>query len=163
MPLRGRGWGILLTGRTASTCPRCGYSLIASNDDIQPVAVSHPWHLRDKRMLHEYVRSLSDETHEWLLALYVDNALNLLAVDTIARGSVSEVAVDFPTILCRGHAYKAAWFILVHNHPSGDPSPSQSDIRLTARLRYLSHEFDLPLLDHCIVAGGRIETIGGIR
>jgi proteasome lid subunit RPN8/RPN11 len=49
---------------------------------------------------------------------------------------------------------------LVHNHPSGNPKPSQADIRFTNRLKRLSNELDLPLLDHFVVSGSRMERVG---
>lgn len=142
-------------------CPQCGY-LEGSNDDLPPIAVTRPWHLRDRSALKRYVASLGSETSEWLLALYVDNDLNLLAVDTVGRGDISSVRVNFGSILGRGHALQASGFILVHNHPSGICQPSSDDIRFTSRLRWLSQELDLPLLDHCILAGEELVSIGGL-
>jgi DNA repair protein RadC len=110
--------------------------------------------------VHAYVASLGEEAHEWLLALYVDAHFQLLAVDTIARGDVSSCALPFWKLIDRGKALDAAGFILVHNHPSGDPTPSYSDIRITRRLAHVSHELDVPLLDHLIVAGDKLGEVG---
>jgi len=107
-----------------------------------------------------YVESLGQETREWLLALFVDRDLNLLAVDTIARGTVTGCPVSFAKIAQRGLALEASGFILVHNHPSGDPRPSEPDIRITARLRHVSAELDIPLLDHLIIAGDEVMSVG---
>jgi DNA repair protein RadC len=92
----------------------------------------------------------------------VDKHLNLLAVETIGRGDVAGVRINTAAILCRGHALKASGFFLVHNHPSGDPRPSATDIRTTNILRRLSHELDLPLLEHFIIAGDDLATVGGL-
>ena len=109
--------------------------------------------------MFEYVRSLSEATHEWLLAFYVDSELNLLSTETVGKGGV-EIPVDIGAILCRGRALHAKGFLLVHNHPSGDPTASNSDVRLTRRLYRMSQDFDLPLLDHFVVAGGEMLQIG---
>lgn len=140
-------------------CPRCGYDY-ASNDDLPPSALYRPWHVRGRREVKAYVETLGAETHEWLLALFVDEELNLLAVDTIAKGDVSSCAVPFARILCRGHALKASAFILVHNHPSGDTTPSQSDTEMTVRLSRASRELDMPLLGHFIIAGDQMVDVG---
>jgi len=95
-----------------------------------------------------------------MLAFYVTKELNLLAIDIVGKGSISEVPVNFAEVLCRGVQLGAGGFLLVHNHPSGDPTPSQADIRFTNRMRRLSHELDLPLLDHFVVSGARIERVG---
>ena len=140
-------------------CPQCGYTA-PSNDDIAPDALFRPWHVRGRGAVKAYVATLGQEAREWLLALFVDKDLQLLAVDTIGRGDVSGVHVSFARILCRGHALNAAGFILVHNHPSGDPTPSADDIRTTARLAHASRELDMPLIDHLVVAGERMVSVG---
>lgn len=141
------------------SCPRCGY--IASSDaGSAPMLLFRPWHLRGRAAVKGYVAGLGEEAREWLLAFFVDEHRQLLAVDTIARGDVSSCPVNFARILWRGHALQAAGFILVHNHPSGDPTPSQSDIRITARLAHVARELDIPLLDHLIIAGEEMTSVG---
>jgi DNA repair protein RadC len=108
----------------------------------------------------EYVATLPLEAREWLLALFVDDELNLLAVDTVARGDISSCRVPIAHILCRGHRLDAKGFILVHNHPSGDPTPSAADISITRRLRRASEDLELPLLDHVVVAANGMTSVG---
>lgn len=78
----------------------------------------------------------------------------------MARGSVAEVSIDVGTVIYRARSIGAQGFLLVHNHPSGDPTPSSADIKVTQRLRRISSELDVPLLDHFIVAGTRMEAVG---
>jgi DNA repair protein RadC len=118
------------------------------------------WRIRGCQDVKAYVESLADELSEWLLALFVDSEMNLLAVDTIGRGDVSSVNIKTGRILCRGHALGAAAFILVHNHPSGDPRPSSDDIRFTRRLASAAAEFEMPLLNHLIIAGDGMRSVG---
>lgn len=94
-----------------------------------------------------------------MLALFVDKHHQLLAVDTIARGDISSCQVSFGKILYRGHALQASAFILVHNHPSGDPTPSDADIKLTVRLGQLSRDAEMPMLDHLIIAGDQMTAV----
>lgn len=140
-------------------CPNCGHS-VPLKEHTAPQELFRPWYLGGRRDVHAYVSSLGDETHEWLLALFVTKELHLLAVDTISRGTVSECKVSFRRILCRGAALNAAGFVLVHNHPSGDPRPSEADIRVTRRLSRISRELDMPFLDHFIVAGDQMMSVG---
>jgi len=125
----------------------------------EPLTYRH-WRLPNRKAVFEYVHSLGDEASEWLCALYVDEGLNLLAVETVAVGDVGNVRVDFGSIICRGRSQGAAGFILVHNHPSGDPTPSDADKQVTVRLRHVSEQMEMPLLDHFIVAGDRMEPVG---
>lgn len=144
-------------------CRACGITLI----DIPPPAdlpqlpaAPRPWHLRDRETVKFYVSSLTDELKEWLLVMFVGENLELLSVETISRGNVSSVEVDFRKILRRGLVINAAGFLLVHNHPSGDARPSEADIAVTCRLRRVSAELEMPLLDHIIVAGNQLRAIG---
>ena len=141
---------------TKQRCQTCGHIL---EESLEPERLFHPWHIRDQEAVRAYVESLGTETHEWLLTLYVDTRLNLLAVDTVARGDVSSCPIPFWHIFQRGHALGAHAFLLVHNHPSGLARASSEDIRVTKKLQWLSRELDLPLLDHLIIAGNEIIRI----
>ena len=138
-------------------CPCCGFTL--SEEEDPPALFHKRWHVRGPDAVRAFVDSLSQKTHEWLLAIFVDQELNLLGVETVARGGVSGVVVPMNKIVYRADTLRASAFILVHNHPSGDPNPSESDIRITRRLRRMSEEMNLPLLDHLIIAGGQMTSV----
>lgn len=140
-------------------CPQCGF-IEPANDDLVADAFFRPWRLNGKHAVKSYVESLGLEAREWLLALYVAADLELLAVDTVARGDISSCRLHFSRILCRGYRLGAAGFILVHNHPSGDPKPSHEDHRVTARLSYTSQNLEMPLLGHYILAGDQMSEVG---
>lgn len=124
-------------------------------------ALYRPWHLRNFAALQDYTATLPQEVREWVLALFVDDDLGLLAVETVARGSMSGAKVNIGKLICRGRSLKAAGFFLVHNHPSGDPTPSQADINFTRRLANTSADCDMPMLCHVIVAKDGMKAIGG--
>ena len=140
-------------------CPHCGF-IRPSNDDLPADAFFRPWHLNGKHAVKSYVESLGFEAREWLLALYVAADLELLAVDNVARGEVSHCRVHFSRIMCRGYRLGAAGFVLVHNHPSGDPKPSHEDIRSTVRLAQISRDLEMPLIGHYIIAGSAMTDVG---
>jgi DNA repair protein RadC len=140
-------------------CPQCGY-VGPTNNDPPARAFFRPWHVvHGRAAVHAYVASLGEEAHEWLLALYVDSDYRLLAVDCVARGDASGCPVPFWRLINRGHQLKAAGYILVHNHPSGDPRPSRDDILVTRRLEDLSRDAEMHLLNHLIIAGDDIWII----
>lgn len=161
--MRPEGRGSCLSGNTLARwdCPRCGF-LSNPTAQIPPDGYFfRPWHLTHGRSAVEaYVKSLGEEAHEWLLALYVDADLQLLAVDTVARGSVSNCPLPFWRPLNQGCRLNAAGFILVHNHPSGDPTPSRDDVLTTVRLAHLARELNVSLIDHLIIAGDEIKSCG---
>jgi DNA repair protein RadC len=80
------------------------------------------------------------------------NAKNmLLANEAMWRGSVDEAAVHVREVISRAMALGATAIIIVHNHPSGDPSPSQQDIRLTRDLIEAGRHMRVTVHDHVIV------------
>jgi DNA repair protein RadC len=85
------------------------------------------------------------------------NAKNMLvANEALWRGSVDEASVHVREVIARAIALGATALIIVHNHPSGDPSPSQQDIRLTKDLIEAGRHMKIAIHDHVIVgAQGR--------
>jgi DNA repair protein RadC len=85
------------------------------------------------------------------------NAKNLLiANEALWQGSVDEASVHVREVIARAIALGATAIIIVHNHPSGDPSPSQQDIRLTRDLVEAGRHMKVTVHDHVIVgAQGR--------
>lgn len=85
------------------------------------------------------------------------NAKNILiANEAMWRGSVDEAAVHVREVISRAIALGATAIVIVHNHPSGDPSPSQADIRLTRDLIEAGRHMKIMVHDHVIVgAQGR--------
>jgi DNA repair protein RadC len=80
------------------------------------------------------------------------NAKNmLLANEAMWRGSVDEAAVHVREVISRAISLGATAIIIVHNHPSGDPSPSQQDIRLTRDLIEAGRHMRVAVHDHVIV------------
>ena len=85
------------------------------------------------------------------------NAKNMLiANEALWQGSVDEASVHVREVIARAIALGATALIIVHNHPSGDPSPSQQDIRLTRDLVDAGRHMKVTVHDHVIVgANGR--------
>jgi DNA repair protein RadC len=85
------------------------------------------------------------------------NAKNMLiANEALWQGSVDEASVHVREVIARAIALGATALIIVHNHPSGDPTPSQQDIRLTRDLVEAGRHMKVTVHDHVIVgASGR--------
>ena len=69
---------------------------------------------------------------------------------------MSAAPVDIKESLKWGIRYKSQGIILVHNHPSGDPEPSQADLTLTRKLQDALNLVDIRTLDHFVVAGAEV-------
>lgn len=87
---------------------------------------------------------------EFWVAL-VDNKNRVIAWEQVSRGTVDETTVYSREILSLAIRLQAAGVVLVHNHPGGDPRPSEEDIRLTKRVVRGAGEVGLRVLDHLVV------------
>lgn len=88
---------------------------------------------------------------EQFRVLYLDIKNSLIADEEQARGTVDHVPVYPREVAKRALELNASALILVHNHPSGDPTPSQSDIDMTARMQDACTALGLTLHDHLII------------
>lgn len=88
---------------------------------------------------------------EQFRVLYLDRKNTLIADEEQARGTVDHVPVYPREVAKRALELNASALILVHNHPSGDPTPSQSDIDMTARIQAACEALGITLHDHLIV------------
>lgn len=97
---------------------------------------------------------LSGLAREHVVALLVDRRQRLISQVTVSEGWAEGAPVDPREVFRPALAETASGLILVHNHPSGDPTPSQSDRDLTRRLRDAGQVLGCRLLDHVVVASG---------
>ena len=79
----------------------------------------------------------------------------LIADEEQARGAVDHVPVYPREVVKRALELNASALILVHNHPSGDPTPSQADIDMTAQVETAARALGLVLHDHLIIGRER--------
>lgn len=93
---------------------------------------------------------------EQVRVLFLNAKNMLIANEAMWDGSVDEASVHVREVIARAIALGATAIIIVHNHPSGDPSPSQQDIRLTRDLVEAGRHMKVTVHDHIIVgATGR--------
>lgn len=97
---------------------------------------------------------LRHEEHEVFACLFLDTKHRPLGFEVLFHGSIDSASVYPRQVVKRALAHNAAALILCHNHPSGNPEPSQADIRLTQRLRGSLEVIDVRVLDHFIVGDG---------
>jgi len=88
---------------------------------------------------------------EEVRVLFLDSKNRLICDEVVSRGSISEAPIYPREILKRALAVDATALILAHNHPSGDPEPSEGDIDATRRLLKAASELGLTVHDHIIV------------
>ena len=98
---------------------------------------------------------LSRERIEQFRVLFLDSRNRLLADEAQQRGTVNHTPVYPREVAKRALELHATALILVHNHPSGDPTPSRDDIVMTEQIRVAAAALSIALHDHIIVGNGR--------
>jgi DNA repair protein RadC len=96
-------------------------------------------------------KDLAKASQEKLLLILTNTENEVLFKDTIAIGSMNIVNIKPRDIFYYALKYNAYGIILIHNHPNGNPKPSQEDIKLTNKINHLSAEMGFQLLDHIII------------
>jgi DNA repair protein RadC len=92
---------------------------------------------------------------EQFRVLYLDRKNTLIADEEQAKGTVDHVPVYPREVAKRALELNASAIILVHNHPSGDPTPSQQDIDMTNQILAACQALNLTLHDHLIIGKSR--------
>ena len=104
------------------------------------------------RALSAYVRAaLAQLPREQFRALYLDRRNILMRDELVADGTVDHAPVYPREVIRRALELSASALILVHNHPSGDPTPSQADIVMTRQIVDAARVFGLQVHDHLVV------------
>lgn len=108
--------------------------------------------LANMQALIDYLRSdMGHRTTECLRVLHL-NARNMLICDEdMFPGTVDGAVVHVREILARACEIGSAGILIVHNHPSGDPTPSKADIEVTRRIAAAAATMEVRLHDHLIV------------
>ncbi|MFA5844762.1 MAG: DNA repair protein RadC [Coriobacteriia bacterium] len=132
-------------GRRVSAWPKSVRPLVSSPEDVV-------------RLCGPQLRGL-DREHFWALALNTKN--QLLRAFEVSVGSLNASIVHPRELYKEAVRVSAASLVVVHNHPSGDPTPSGADIQLTRRLVKAGDVLGIELLDHVVVGDG--ETHASLR
>lgn len=102
-----------------------------------------------------YMEQLRHLKEEQLICAFFDSKCNFLGDVMVSKGSVNYAYVSPRDIFRYAFDYGAVLIILLHNHPSGDPYPSEDDIRITRRVEKGAGILELQLVDHIIIGDNR--------
>ena len=106
--------------------------------------------------LLDYLRAaMAHEANEQFRLLFLDRKNRLIRDEVQARGTVDHTPVYVREVVKRALELHATAIILVHNHPSGDPTPSPDDVAMTQEIRQAARALSITLHDHVIVGNGR--------
>lgn len=104
--------------------------------------------------LYEMFRYLKDEGKEHFITLHLDGKSRINCYETVSIGSLNQSIVHPREVFKTALLSNAAAIILIHNHPSGDPAPSNEDRNITARLKECGDLIGIKVLDHIIIGDG---------
>lgn len=99
---------------------------------------------------------------ERVRALYLNSRNVLIADELLSEGTIDETAIYVREVMQRALHNKASALILVHNHPSGDPSPSRQDIDLTRAIAEAGKPLNVTLHDHLIIGASGHASLRGL-
>ncbi len=115
--------------------------------------------LKPKDIAEILIEKMRFEKQEILKVAMLNNKNDLLKIKDIAIGSGNFVVATIRSVLNEAVKIEAAKIILIHNHPTGDPTPSQADIDFTKKVEQASQILGIQLLDHIVIGNNSYTSI----
>ncbi|HIA94018.1 MAG TPA: JAB domain-containing protein [Candidatus Marinimicrobia bacterium] len=124
-------------------------------------------YLADRIIDQDFIRSadevidylkhnLRDKSREVFLVIYLNGRNQILKMEELFQGTLTTSAVYPREVVKRALVNDAAALVFVHNHPSGNPNPSQDDLTITKKLKEAAQAIDVSVHDHLIIAGNDV-------
>ena len=105
------------------------------------------------------MNDLRFEKQEIVKLIILNNKNIILKITNVSVGGGNSASIDIKAILSETIKMGAPQIILVHNHPSGDATPSRNDIEVTERLRKAAELLGVKLLDHIVIGNMQYKSI----
>lgn len=115
--------------------------------------------VRSEKDVYEMMKHLENEDREHFKAILLDPRNKVIGVNTVSIGSLNASLVHPREVFKPAILTNAASIILVHNHPSGNPEPSDADIEVTKQINEAGKILGIELLDHIIIGRGKYESL----
>ncbi len=102
-----------------------------------------------------YMERLRHERREQVLLLLLNGRNGLLGEEVLSIGTMKASLLSPREVFLAALKMQAAYIMLLHNHPNGDPSPSRQDLDVTEDIRQIGVMIDIPLIDHIIIGDNK--------
>lgn len=102
-----------------------------------------------------YMERFRHKSVEHILLLLLDSGLHLIEESILSKGTVNASLVSPREVFIQALQVQASGIMLLHNHPGGNPVPSENDIRVTERIEQIGILVDIPLYDHIIIGDNK--------
>lgn len=129
-------------GRRIATAPALKRTVIGSSHDIADL----------------FMEKLRHEKREHFQSVMMNSKGEVISVETVSIGALSNTVVHPREVFSSAIRKSAAGVIFVHNHPSGDPTPSQEDVATTERLKKCGEILGIKVIDHIIIGNGKFSS-----
>ncbi len=116
-------------------------------------------YIRSPKDAYDYLMEMGKLTKEHFRGIYLDVKNKLLHSENIFIGTLSATLIHPREIFQPAIKHSAAGVILAHNHPSGDPEPSEDDLKVTRKIVEASKMLEIDVLDHIIVGDGKFVSL----
>jgi DNA repair protein RadC len=123
----------------------------------RPATATRPIIVTSEEAYQELVPFFPTSTialQERFVAMYLNRGNKVLGVYQLSQGGVAGTVVDVRLLLSVALKTVASGILLCHNHPSGNPTPSDADLELTRKVSEACRLFDIRLIDHLIITQG---------
>jgi DNA repair protein RadC len=112
--------------------------------------------IKNRQHLQDYLQSvLGRETREHFRVIFLDAKNKIIKEELLAKGTVNDVTLYPREVIKHALSLNATALLLIHNHPSGDATPSDQDVIWTKHFQTVCAEIGIKLHDHVIVANGQ--------
>lgn len=119
---------------------------------ISQIAVAHKLKFDQPHTIADYyMEALRHSDKEQVILIMLDNKMGFIAETVLSVGTVNASLMSTREIFIEACRHKAVFIVLVHNHPSGDATPSRNDIEITAKVQEAGELLDIQLIDHIII------------
>lgn len=120
----------------------------------------------DEDVARLFMETMRHQKREFFKALLLDSKGGVISIETVSIGELTSTLVHPREVFNQAVKKSAAAVVFVHNHPSGDPSPSREDIETTDRLTACGNILGIRVLDHLVIGDGRyisIRSMGKVK
>lgn len=102
-----------------------------------------------------YMEKMRHQKVEQLLLILLDNKRSLINEYVLSKGTINATIISPREIFVQAMRSEASSIMIMHNHPSGDPTPSKQDMIATQKIKEVSDLVEIPLLDHIIIGDNK--------
>jgi len=138
---------------------RCIYSIKLLHElpleVLKEKIIDQPFYKSSKEVFDYLYYSMRDLRKEVFKAIYLNSRNQIIDTEDLFEGTLESIPIRPREIVESAIKHSAAAVIFVHNHPSGDPTPSRGDKRFTRDLVFMGNIIEVKVLDHIIIGNNR--------